>query len=408
MSLPFSLFLALRYLRPKRTFQSVITLLTILGVLIGVMVLVVVISVMNGFDEMWTDKILSFNAHITIDASSAFDAEPAWLEDVEAVEGVTGAAPYVQGLAFFNHSGRVFSPLLRGIDPAREARVSRIPEHITAGRFSVKGDEVVIGADLARTLDLQVGDTVLVYSPQSFTSAEEIRLPEELTVAGVFDLGMYDFDLGYALCSLPMARSLFGLERGVTGVQVMTRDPSAAPRVAQAVEERVGPVYRVRTWMEQNRQLFGALQVEKNMMFFLLGFIMLVAGFAIAITLVTVAIQKTREIGLLKALGFSNGEIMGIFLWQGWIAGVIGSLLGLASGLLALHYRNDLLQYLNRHMGLQLLPESLYQLAEIPASTSWEDLGKIALIVIVFCTLAGLLPAIRTACLDPARALRYE
>ncbi len=410
MNLPFSVFLAKKYLRPKRSFLSVVTLLSVIGVTVGVMVLVVVLSVMAGFGGMWRDKILAFNAHLTITGYGAIEDADAWMREAEAAEGVTGAAPYVQGLVFITHDETVFTPILRGIDPAREARISRLPEHLVEGRFEIEDDELIIGRDLARRLRLGIGDRVLVYSPQSFLRAQEIRLPEEMTVAGIFDLGMFDFDAGYALCALPKARDLFGLDRGVHGLAVMTSDPDprALLRTAARVAARLGPAADVRTWMDQNRQLFTALHVEKNMMFFLLFFITVVAAFGIASTLITVTVQKTREIGLLKALGFRSGSVLLVFLWQGWLAGALGTGAGMGLGLLALRYRNELMRWLASHTGLDLLPPALYHLSEIPAKTSGRDLWQVAIAVMLICTLAGLIPALRAARLDPARALRYE
>ncbi|MBN1269559.1 MAG: ABC transporter permease [Kiritimatiellae bacterium] len=408
MSLPFSLFLALKYLRPKRTFLSVVTVISILGVLLGVAVLIVVLSVMSGFDDMWRDKILGFNAHVTVVGADVLEDERALIEQIEAVEGVTGAAPFVQGLVFVQYGDRVQTPFVRGIQPEYERRVSRIPEHMVFGRFSVNDDEAVIGRDLARQLGVGVGERLLVYSPQSFVRPDELRLPEELTISGIFDVGMWDFDMGFVLTSLDTARELYRMESGVHGIQVMTRDPYRAGEAADGIQRALGPGYFARTWMELNRQLFAALRVEKNMMFFLLIFITIVAAFGITNTLITVTVQKTREIGLLKAIGFTSGRIMRVFFWQGWIAGLIGTLTGIGAGLLALHFRNDLLNFMSVRMGMDLLPKELYHLSEIPSSTSLADVVLIAVSVLIISTLAGLVPAYRSARLDPAKALRYE
>ncbi|MBU1693505.1 MAG: ABC transporter permease [Verrucomicrobia bacterium] len=408
MALPFSLYLALKYLKPKRTFLSVVTVISVLGVLLGVAVLIIVLSVMSGFDEMWREKILSFNAHITVGGWEVIENEDALVARLLKIKGVSGAAPYVQGLVFVQHNDRIQTPLVRGIDPVQERTVSRIPEHMVEGTFDVEDDRVVIGRDLAGRLGVRPGDKLLVYSPQNFTSRDEIYLPEELTVAGIFELGMWEFDVGFLITSLPRARDLYGLEQGVHAIQVMTVDPYRADAVAARIEEALGPGIQVTTWMEQNQQLFAALRVEKNMMFFLLIFITVVAAFGITNTLITITVQKTHEIGLLKALGFSSGSIMRVFIWQGWIDGLIGTMAGIGTGLLALRYRNDLLQLLNRRFGLELLPKELYHLSEIPAVISWTDIGLVALAVMVICTLAGVIPAWRAAQLDPVKALRYE
>ncbi len=409
MDLPFSLFIALKYLRPKRTFISVVTVISILGVLLGVAVLVIVLSVMSGFDQMWRDKILGFNAHLTVAGWKVIENDREIIDVIEQAPGVIGAAPYVQGLVFIQRDDRIFTPFVRGIQPDEERRISRIPEHMTAGEFAIEDDEVLVGADLARRLNAWTGDKLLLYSPRNFTAAsDELYLPTELTIRGVFDLGMWDFDMGYILTTLDTARNLFGLEEGVHGIQVMTTDPYKAPEAAEAVRRSLGGGYNVQTWMEMNRQLFSALRVEKNMMFFLLIFITVVAAFGITNTLITLTVQKTREIGLLKALGYSSGHIMRIFVWQGLISGVIGTIAGLGTGLLILHYRNDLMHALTTRFGWELFPKELYHLTEIPAKTSGMDMAIIAVSVMVICTVAGVIPAWRAARLDPARSLRYE
>ncbi len=406
--LPFSLFLALKYLKPKRTFVSVITVISVLGVMLGVAVLVIVLSVMSGFDHMWRDKILSFNAHITITGYGYLEEPLALIEQIEAVEGVAGAAPFIEGLAFIQQGERIFTPLIRGIDPEYERRVSRVPEHLVVGDFDPAFDEIILGHDLANQIGARLGDELLVFSPQHFIGTDEIRLPEALYVAGIYELGMWDFDMGYALTSLEMARELQGMETGVHGIQVMTTDPYRAHQVAERLQAVLGPDVTTRTWMELNRQLFAALRVEKNMMFFLLIFITIVAAFGITNTLITLTVQKTREIGLLKALGFSSGQIMRVFFWQGWVEGVLGTALGIGSGLWILRHRNNLMYWLSERFGWELFPKELYHLSEIPASTSGTDLVVIAVVVMIICTLAGIVPAYRAARLDPAQALRNE
>lgn len=408
--MPFSLFLALRYLRPKRSLVSVVTLLSVLGVTLGVMVLVIVLSVMSGFDQMWSEKILGFNAHVTITKWGEIEDSEQLCEELSAVESVTGAAPFIQGLVFVNVGERIFTPLLRGIDPELEKTISQVPKHMVEGTFDVEEDQVILGADLARRLNVYIGDSLLVYSSDTFTTPDRIRLPEELEVVGIFEIGMYDFDMGYIMTTLSTARDLQGMESGVNGVQVMSNrpDPEDAELVAGMIRAKLGRDYNVKTWMEMNRQMFAALRVEKNMMSFLLFFIVLVAAFGITNTLITVTVQKTHEIGLLKSLGFPPLSIMNVFLWQGWVAGILGNFFGVGLGVLVLHYRNAIMSWTSKSFGWELLPKELYHLSEIPAQTRWDDVCLIVLMVMVFCTVAGAVPAFRAARLDAARALRYE
>lgn len=408
MAKPFSLFLALKYLRPKRTFVSVVTLISIIGVTLGVAVLIIVLSVMSGFDEMWREKILGFNAHITVESFGSIVNPLDIIDIVEEHPDVVAASPYITGLAFIQHNQAVHSPFLKGIDPELEKATTRIEEHMVEGEFSVFDQEAIIGRDLAHRMGVGVGDTILVYSPQQFTDADSFHLPEELEIVGIFDVGMWDFDMGYLLCSMQVARELMGIERGVQGIQVMTVAPYRAEGIAEALRSKLGHEFIINTWMDRNQQLFAALRVEKNMMFFLLLFITIVAAFSIMNTLITVTVQKTNEIGLLKALGFNSSNIMWVFLWQGWISGIVGLATGTGFGLFVVRHRNNLMRFLSDQFNLELFPKGLYRLSEIPARTNPSDLIVIAIAVMVICTLAGTIPAWRAARLNPAEALRHE
>ncbi|MCA1809875.1 MAG: FtsX-like permease family protein [Kiritimatiellia bacterium] len=413
MYLPFSLFLAFKYLRPKRTFISVISLISVTGVILGVAVLVIVIAVMSGFDEMWRRKILGFDAHITVtSAHGVIEDEQRMMAEVARVPGVAGVAPYIQGLVFIQHGEQVHTPVLLGVDPRLEAQVSLVSHSMVEGEFDLGYDGMVIGRELARRLGARLGDRLLLYSPYNFThGADVLSLPEELEIRGIFEIGMWEYDVGFAMVPLGVAREMYGLEQGVHALRVMTHDPFRAAVVAGEIDRQLArdfPEAGSRTWMQMNRQLFNALKVEKNMMFFLLIFIVLVAAFGLTNTLIVEVVQKTKEIGLLKALGFTSGSIMRVFLWQGWIQGACGTILGIAMGILVLHFRNDIMRWLAVVMGVELFPKELYHLSEIPARVTFADLGLVAVLSMLICTLAGLVPAWRAARLDPARALRYE
>lgn len=409
MKTSFSLFLAFKYLKPKRSFLSIVTLLSLLGVTLGVAVLIIVLSVMNGFDETWRERILSFNAHVKVLEYGGVVRQPERvLSALKKVPGVTGTAPNLEGLVFVQAGDNAQPVQLRGIDPEREKTVSQIALHIVEGSFSVGYEQIVVGRDLALRMGLRLGDKLLVYSPQNFVSRDELRLPEELTVSGIFEVGMYEIDAGYVLTSLPTARSIYNVEQGVHSIQIMTADPMSAPYVARDIRKALGPFFDARTWIDLNSQLFTALQTEKNMMFFLLIFITIVAAFCIAITLITLVVQKTQEIGLLKALGFSSRRIMGVFLWIGAVQGMIGTACGLGLGLLVLKYRNEMLNFISAQFRVDLLPKELYQLSQIPSHTTTIDVVTVCSIVLIFCTLAGLVPAWRAARLEPVEALRNE
>ena len=408
MHLPFSIYLALKYLKPKRTFLSVVTVISVLGVMLGVAVLIIVLSVMSGFDNMWRDKILGFNSHVTIEAMGPMHEYETVLATVTNTSGVRAAAPYVQGLVFVQVDDRVGTPLVRGVDVDLERTVSKVPEEMLEGKFSVEDDEVVLGVDLARQIGVQTGQTILVHSPRSFADPDELYLPEELTVSGIFELGMWEFDVGFVFTSMDTARSLCGLNDGISALQVMTDDPLDMTDVSKALKNALEHGYLVRTWEDMNRPLFAALRVEKNLMFVLLLCITLVAAFSITNTLITIVVQKTSEIGLLKSIGFSPGAILRVFVWHGVIYGILGTVCGLVLGLTTLHFLNDLLGLLNRSVGYEMLPKNLYHLDKIPVATSPHDILLVVVSVLVICTLAGLIPAYSAAKLEPSRALRYE
>lgn len=412
MNLPFALFLAIKYLKPKRTFISVISVISILGVLLGVAILIIVLSVMGGFDDLWREKILGFDAHLTVTRMGVIEDEISMAAEIRDVKGVSGVAPFVHGLVFIQHKGVVFPPMMRGIDVEQEKKVSTIPQHMVAGHFAMEENEIIMGRELASRLGARMGDKILIYSPQSImVSRDEISLPEEMTISGIYDVGMWEYDIGVILVPIAMARELYGMDEGIHGLKVMTHNPYEAGQVAHKIDARLRSCYpdvSVKTWMDLNRQLFSALRVEKNIMFFLLIFIVLVAAFGITNSLIIVVVQKTKEVGLLKALGFSSASIMSVFFLQSWIQGLIGTALGILTGLLMLQYRNDLLRWLSSSFNMELFPPKLYHLSEIPARVSALDVMLVALLSMFICTLAGLLPAYRAAKLDPVEALRHE
>ncbi len=406
--MPISLFLALKYLRPRRTYFSVVTVISILGVSLGVAVLIIVLSVMSGFDEMWRERILAFNAHVTVSAPGGIDDAVALVATVSEINGVSGAAPFIQGPVVVRRGNQILTPILYGIDPELERGVSGIDREMRQGSFDIVFEEVLVGVDFASNAGVLLGDTLLVNSPAHFMTRDEIHLPEELEIAGIFEVGMWEFDSNFLICTLSVARELFNVEGDAQALKVMTDNPLHAHRVAETIRRELGPFYTVIPWMEQHRQLFTALRVEKNMMFFLLIFISIVAAFGITNTLITMAVQKTSEIGLLKAIGFSSRRVMSIFLWLGFIEGITGAALGLGLGLTALHFRNDLMHWLSRAFNLEIFPKELYLLSEIPARIVHGDVAFVILLVVIICTLAGLVPARRAARLDPVNALRYE
>ncbi len=415
-ALPFELFVALRHLSPKRTFVSVITVLSLLGVVLGVMVLIVVISVMSGFERDLREKVLGFTAHVTVTSHGIMEDPAGVLRVIESNPEVLGASPFVTGPVLIEYAKRISTPFVRGVMPGRDEKVMGLRRYLDQGEFLVEGEGVVVGARYAAKQGIEVGDKLLVFSPRNveeFRKASEsgqraVYLPTELVVTGTFSTGMYDYDANFILASLETAQRLYNLDGGVHGIAVRVREPLQAERVKKALNPLLEPPVRAWTWMDLNRQLFSAIAVERNVMFFLLLFIIVVAAFGLASTLITVTVQKARDIGVLKALGASEGQILRIFLAHGFVVGVLGSGSGLLAGLGLLRARNEAAQLLARVFGIEIFPYEIYQFAAIPAQVNERNLVVICVSAVVICVLAALFPAWRAASLPPARALRSE
>ena len=371
----FSLFLALRYLKPKRTFLSIITLISILGVTLGVMVLILVISVMTGFERELTRKVVGFDAHLMVSNAGVMDDWPDVMKQVSADKKVTAVAPFVQGPVLVEFQNRRMAPKIRGIDPELEGKVVSIRDFIIAGSFDLDGDKTVLGSELARTLGASVGDKVNIFSPGNLnqileeldrvekegdkTSASALKqmiLPTELEVTGIFESGRYLYDSEFVLVPLHIGQEIYNLGGGAHGLAVKITDPFLADQVKHELNETLTPPNMALTWIDLNRQLFDAIRMERNVMFFLLLFIILVAAFGIMNTLITVTVQKTREIGIMKALGARTMQIIGVFLAQGIVVGVFGTLTGLLTGIALVQYRNQVSDWLASTLGIEVFP----------------------------------------------------
>ncbi|MGC9943153.1 MAG: ABC transporter permease [Verrucomicrobiota bacterium] len=427
--LPFELLLALRYLRPKRTFVSIITLISIIGVALGVAVLIIVISVMSGFDHDLREKILGFNPHLTITEldpatliGTTMTNYQAVMDVVESNKNVLSVSPFVQGPVLVETQGDTNrptlqdAPFLRGIDPADKATMDNLKKGL-AGNLDLSGHGILVGVDFANHLNLQVGDHLSLYSAIEINKIREAiknktdygALPDDYEVRGIFDSGYYDYDAHVVITSLDNAQDLYSLDvdDSVHGLFVKLKDPYNAFRVAGELEGTLGTNFSVANWMQDNTML-EAVAVEKNVMFYILFFIVLVAALCILSAQITFVIQKTREIGMLKALGASPWQISGIFLFQSAIIGVIGVSAGFGLGMLAVTYRNGFLHFLRSATGLDIFPASIYGFGELPALITPSDVAIICITSFVICIFGGLLPAWRAGRLKPVEALRYE
>ncbi|PYL17092.1 MAG: ABC transporter permease [Verrucomicrobia bacterium] len=430
LKLPFSLFLALRYLKPKRTFLSIITLISVLGVMLGVTVLILVISVMTGFDRELRQKVIDFDAHILVSTEDIMHDWRALKTKIDKTPGVVATAPYVQGPVIVEFENRRLAPMIRGVDPAQEENVIPLHKFIKQGSFDLEGESTVLGIELARKLKIHLGDKLTVYSPgnlgqmldgikklENAKGAEEkktidelrdVILPKELTVTGIYETGHYLHDSEFLLVPIYVGQELYGLGDALHGITVKTDNPYSAERVKGEIENFLTPPEFAETWIDMNHQYFEAVRLERTVMFFLLFFIVVVAAFGIMSTLITVTVQKRREIGIMKALGANLSQIVWVFLGQGTVVGLFGTLTGLGLGMTLIRYRNEFSHWLASTLHIEIFPREVYQFSSIPAEVIPKDVAIICISAFLICSFAALIPAYFAARLDPVKALRYE
>jgi lipoprotein-releasing system permease protein len=430
LKLPFSLFLALRYLKPKRTFLSIITLISVIGVMLGVTVLILVIAVMTGFDRELRQKVIDFDAHILVTSEDVLHDWRQLKGKIDKTPGVVATAPYVQGPVIVEFHNRRLAPVIRGVDPGQEEKVIPVQKFIKFGKLDLDGESTVLGIELARRLGASVGDKVTIYSPgnlgqvldsikklenakgeeekKAIDELRDVILPKELTVTGIFETGHYLHDSEFLLVPVYVGQELYGLGDALHGITVKTDNPYGAERVKQEIQQLLEPPQYAQTWIDMNHQYFEAVRLERTVMFFLLFFIVIVAAFGIMSTLITVTVQKRHEIGIVKALGANIAQIIWVFLGQGTIVGLFGTITGLGLGMTLIRYRNEFSRWLASTLHIEIFPREVYQFSSIPAEVIPHDVAIICVSAFLICSFAALIPAYFAARLDPVKALRYE
>ncbi len=409
--MPWYLYLALKQLFPTGRRVAFFTLASVAGVMLGVAVLIVVLSVMNGFGDELRRKIVETYGDVRVETGGIMVNQEEVMRKLQTLPGVAAVAPYAQGMAMLQAGNRPAFPYLLGVDMERELRVVPLASFMVVGRVEdLDDDSVFLGSELAASLGAHVGQNVDVYSPLLLErlKRDEILLPRQVRVAGVFETGWNQVDSNTVICTLRTMQDLYGLGRGVHGVSVRLKpgeDPDESAAKAAAL---LGGDFHAVSWLQSNRDFLFVLQLEKNMLMFIILFIILVASFSIASSLLTSVVRKTKEIGVLGALGARPRQVAVCFCVQGFFIGVSGTLLGIALAVTALAFRNDVVHAFARLTHSEAALLRFYQFSNLPASYSARDFVIIITSAIVIATLAGLLPAWRAARLKPVEALRSE
>ena len=416
--LPFELLVGWRYTRAGRAarrnrFISFISSVSMVGIALGVAALIIVLSVMNGFQKEVRDRMLGVLSHIEVLAytGAALD-NPTGVQNTLALQPqVLASAPFVLSQVLLAQGEDMRGALVRGIDPAQEVlvtdAVALMPPGVLAqlqpGTFGV-----VLGNELARALGVKTGDNITLVAPGGqVTPAGVVPRMKQLTVVGLLDSGHYEYDASLALLHMDDAQKIFRLE-GPNGIRVKLKDAQQARSVADELTPLLGEDVVVRDWTRANRTWFAAVQIEKRMMFIILTLIVAVAAFNLVSTLVMTVTDKQADIAILRTLGASPGSIMGIFVVQGALVGVIGTLSGLLLGLLVAFNIGSIVPAIERALGASFLPKDIYLISRMPSDPQWADIGPVVIIALVLALVATLYPSWRASRIDPAEALRHE
>ena len=409
----FEWFVCLRYLKAKRKhgFISLISLISIAGVMVGVMALIVVLAVMTGFTSEFRDKILGINSHVVVqDYTGNISGYEEVAAKVRAVEGVSGVTPYLYSQAMITSGEGGTGAVLRGLDPATAQGVLNLKKNLRAGSLadlSPGPDDgarrlpgIILGKELAVQLHVSTHDRVrLISASGPLTPMGVMPKVSTCQVVGIFETGMYEYDSALAYVSLETAQRFFDLPGAVHGLEVKTTDLNQADQVAKRIEQALGPNYFAKDWMRMNRNIFSALALEKTALSVIMALVVMVAAFNIVSTLIMVVMEKNKDIAILKSMGATSASIMRIFIYEGLIIGLVGTFLGVLGGL-------GLCAILSRYQFIKL--PDVYPISTLPVLVLPSDVILIALSATVITLVATLYPSWQAAKVDPAVALRYE
>jgi lipoprotein-releasing system permease protein len=420
----FELFVSLRYLRAKRKqiFVSIITFISIAGIFLGVAALIIVLAVMNGFENDLRNKILGINSHIVLmQYTGVMSDYPEVMEKITAVDGVVASTPFIYTQAMLKNGGRTSGVVLRGMSRETSANVINLGkmqegslDYLSDKDRKLRGENaglpgIVIGKELAKNMGLFLFETVSIISPMGMaTPMGMVPRMKKFVVVGIFDSGFYEYDSTLAYLSLKDCQEFLSMGENVTGIEIKVKDIYKADVIAKTIEKTLGFPYWARNWMEMNKNLFAALRLEKRVMFIILSLIVLVAAFNIITTLIMVVMEKSKDIAILKSMGATSKSIMKIFILQGVIIGAIGTLLGCLGGLLVAFNLEKISVFIETLFGFKILPGDVYYLSQLPSQVNYGDVTIIVIGSLLICFLSTIYPSRRASRLDPAEALRYE
>ena len=420
--MPFELFICLRYLKAKRksTFISIITFISTAGVTLGVMALIVVLAVMTGFEEDLKEKILGTNAHIVVIRNGGpMEDYHLIMEKLKGMKGVTAATPFIYNQVMLSSGKNVSGVVLRGIDVKTDRLVTKLSKSVVEGTIDKLEPRIadgpdalpglLVGKELAKHLNLFVGDKINVISPMgNITPLGMMPKMKPFRVTGLFNTGMFEYDSTLAYVSIGQAQAFFDLGDTVTGIQLKVEDVYHTGELARSINRTLGVDYYARDWMQMNRNILFALKTEKIVMFVILTLIVLVAAFGIASTLFMVVMDKTKDIAILKSMGATGSSIMKIFVLEGLIIGIIGTILGVTSGLLVAYNLEPIINIIQKITGQNFFSKDIYYLDHFPSLVIPSDVVLISVTAVLISFLATLYPAWQASRMLPAEALRYE
>ena len=391
----FHWFIAKRYLWSKRRhpFVGVVSVISVLGILVGVAALITVLAVMNGFDQDLKSHILGMRAHLTVDKEGPFPADAEVLSAVKNTQGVKGVSPYVEGQALFQVGEWGTGVLVRGVDVNSEKNVSRFFHYLVQGTLSEGSGGIVVGSELAKNAHLSLGSEIKL-------ATQNTSKPLKYHVEGIFSSGFYEYDANLVFLNLKNAQALYELTGTVNGLSVYVDREEMADAVKRRLQKKLNYPFTVRSWMEMNRTLFSALKLEKIAMFMILALIILVACLNIAGCLTILVMNKTKDIGVLKALGAKPADLMKIFAYDGLMLGLAGSISGFAVG--------ALLCFVLKNTSLIELPREIYYVDRLPVEIKSMDTVLVMAVAILLSFVSAFYPAVVASRLDPVKALRYE